>query len=128
MTIPNAGSEPMSAEAAVISIVVAGLIFWLVIKYELLDSAGERRFNAAYRTRVPMSDEEMLERFYAGSSIDRTIPARVRRIFGEQLQYDPERLHPDDDFMFILAEIDCVELIMEIEGAFEIQISDDDAT
>jgi acyl carrier protein len=126
MNAPSAGGAAMSAEAAVISIVVAGLLFWLAVKWDFALWGQEARFNAEYRARPPMSDAKLIETYYKDSSIDPAIPVGVRRIFGEQLGYEPERLRPDDDFMFLFMELDAVELVTEIEEAFDVHISNED--
>ena len=118
----------MSAPAAILSILAAALLFWLAWKYEWLLEPGERKFNEAYRSRKPLSDEAMIEQFYMDSPIDPRVAIETRTIFAHQLQYGRERLHPDDDFTFILAEVDCVELVTEIEEAFGIELSNDELT
>jgi acyl carrier protein len=118
----------MSAPAAIFSILVAALIFWLAWKYDWFLDAGEREFNEAYRSRKPLSDDAMIELYFQDSPIDPNVAITVRKITAEQLQYERERLLPDDDFMFVFAEVDAIEFIMELEEAFDIEIPDSDSS
>jgi acyl carrier protein len=118
----------MSAPAAIIAILLAALLFWLAWEYEWLLEPGEREFNEAYRSRRPLSDEAMIEQFYRDSPIDPNVAVQTRAIFANQLQYERERLHPDDDFMFLFMELDAVELVRELEEAFGIEIPDSDSS
>ncbi|HUY99640.1 MAG TPA: acyl carrier protein [Thermomicrobiaceae bacterium] len=54
---------------------------------------------------------------------------RVRNVVAEQLGVDPEKVTPDAEFVQDLNadSLDLVELIMQLEEEFGVEISDEDA-
>ncbi len=58
-----------------------------------------------------------------------SVAERVMDIVAEQLGYDRDKITPDTEFVKDLGadSLDVVELIMELEQAFDISIPDDEA-
>jgi acyl carrier protein len=81
------------------------------------------KFAAEVRRREPEDDWTYWQIDYQPTGIPYEIATKVRRIYGEQLQHDHRRLRAAD-FDPMLHEIDRVELVMAVEDAFSISISD----
>lgn len=62
-----------------------------------------RKFEAELTTREPVSDAEMVARYFATDEVAPEIPAKARRVFAQYMPYPAEKLLPDDDFMFYFA-------------------------
>jgi hypothetical protein len=88
-------------------------------------SDAECRFRATVRSREPMGDEMFWATSYKKSGIPFEIATTVRRVYGEQLGHDVAKLRADD-LDPAMAEIGH-EMVMEIEEAFGISISDREA-
>jgi acyl carrier protein len=79
------------------------------------------------RQRVPVPDDELVPRFFPDTGMSPEVPIRIRMLFAEWLGYPVDRLLPDDDFAFILDDLDAAPLIEELERLFGIIISEADA-
>jgi acyl carrier protein len=118
----------MSPTALIIASLIVPPLIVLAVMGSLKAAAAERKFYAEYRARAPISDEEMIAKFFYDVTIAPTIPARVRHVFGRELGLEPERILPDDDFMQIYAEFDLGEIVLEVEEEFGICIENDIAS
>src|SRR4051812_10098885 len=81
-------------------------------------------FDRELRTREPLDDDTLFRRFFAGGSIPPSLPGRVRKILAETLSYPADRLRPEDDFHWLLAELDVSDILEDLEKEFAIEISD----
>ena len=77
------------------------------------------------RQRPMLSDDEFYERFYADTGIAKEIPVRLRRIYATQLAMD--RVWPADKATECDSELDLAELLAEVEEAFNLEVSDEEA-
>ena len=87
---------------------------------------AERAFWAAYRTRMPISDDDFCAKEFPDLTTLRDVPCKVRTIFAEQLDLEVELLRADDDFLFYFAEMDAAELVMDVEERFDVVLNDTD--
>ena len=81
------------------------------------ESRAERRYCKELKLRPPVSDEELVSRFF-GPEMPPEIPIRIRRLVGTQLSLPVDRLLPDDEFMVVFGDLDFYELILEVEEVF----------
>lgn len=81
------------------------------------ESRAERRYCNELKPRSPVSDEELVSRYF-GSDMPPEIPIGIRRIVGTQLGIPVDRLLPDDEFMVVFGDMDFYELILEVEEEF----------
>jgi acyl carrier protein len=86
-----------------------------------------RVFQAELRERAAVPDEELVAQFFPDAGMSAEVPIRIRRLFAEGRGYPADRLLPDDDFGFILDELDAAPLLEELEGMFGIVIPAADA-
>ena len=89
-----------------------------------LDS--EWAFACDVRSREPIDDETFWAANYKKSGIPFEVATTVRRIYGEQLGHDYRKLRASD-FDPAMLEIDTVEMVLEIEEALGVGVSDDEA-
>ncbi len=105
--------------------VLAGLVWLLVWRLDPNLRRG-REYEAELATREPVSDEELVSRYFATCALDSEVPVRVRRVFAKHMAYPTQKLLPDDDLEFFWAELDMVELVEELESGFGIVITQAD--
>lgn len=84
------------------------------------------KFAKEVRSREPVDDQTFWATSYKKEGISFEIATTVRRVYGEQLGHDPLRLRADD-FDPALLEIDSIELVIEVEQALDVSISDDES-
>ena len=88
----------------------------------------------AFAGRPSLTPDEFHQLYFAGSNVPREITTAIPSILGDVLLFDPARLQPDDDFLnnlrFIWSGVDewaDVDIVVQIEEHFGIQISDSEA-
>lgn len=100
----------------------------------LFDFTGQRRLDAVFVGRTPLTPEGFFTRYFEERGFDRDMVLRIRKIFAENISLDLSRLSATDDFsrelQFIwkydsLAD---VEIVLDLETEFGITISDAEAT
>jgi hypothetical protein len=74
-----------------------------------------RAFKNALRSRDPVSDEEFLACWFPDARMPAEVPTTVRRVFGKYFGLAPKQLHPDDDFIIIVGELDISDLFVLLE-------------
>jgi hypothetical protein len=87
------------------------------------DARRARAYAAELRERPAVSNHELFQSHFGGSGVPYDVPGRVRRIFAEELGYPAEKLLPDDDFMFLLNELDAGPLIEALEREFSVTLT-----
>jgi acyl carrier protein len=108
---------------------------WLVIMitaaalsgYLHRDARQARRYEAELAARDPISDDGLFRQCFGAGEVAPDVPGQVRRVFAKHMDYPAEKMLPDDDLRFFWADLDMVELIRELEAAFGIEITDEDA-
>jgi hypothetical protein len=114
---PASGDLMSTPEFVVLAILVVVMPLWW-----WLDPSRRRAvaFNAELVAREPLSDNDMLSRYFALDDVSPDIPGEVRRVFAEHTGYVAEKLLPDDDLNAFWADIDQSDLIKELESFFGI--------
>lgn len=93
----------------------------------------ELELEHAFKGREPLSPEQYYEAYFAKQGIPKEIPIRVRCIFEEHFEADFSRMKDDDDFSKELRffwdydSMNDVEIVIALEKAFDIKISDAEA-
>jgi hypothetical protein len=101
------------------ALVIACLVTWFSF-------APERRFRREVASREPLDDAEFIRQCYPGSEIPPDVPLRLRPIYCRYFDIEIGKLRPADRPPEIV-DLDTVDLVREIEQAFGITISDQDA-
>lgn len=91
------------------------------------DARMRRRYEAEFATREQVNDDELFRRFFDSGETAPDVPGEVRRTFAKYMGYPAQKLLPDDDLSFFWAEMDMADLIRELETAFGIEITGEDA-
>lgn len=102
-----------------VAVGVGMFLWWLLDPNE----QRGRAFEAEMVARSPLTDAELVSRYFAGGELATQVPIAVRRIFAEHTTYPAEKLLPDDDLTFFWAELDAAEMIGELESAFGVTFS-----
>jgi hypothetical protein len=84
----------------------------------------EREFEARLAAREPMSDEEMLSRFFEVGEVLPEVPGPVRRALADFCDYPAEKLQPDDDLgvSWAYREVDMADFFEGLEEEFGIKL------
>jgi acyl carrier protein len=90
-------------------------------------SRWAREFQRTVSARQPLSDEELASIFSTPETIDPRIPIRVRQMLAKHTGYPVEKLLPDDDLTPFWDELDALDLILDLEETFDIQIDTHEA-
>lgn len=111
-----------------VGILVASIVlaFLLLVLLDA-DFRRERAFALEMRSRKPLEDAELVNRYYPTDSSAGAVAVEVRRIFASNTGYATKKLLPDDDLSFFWAEMDALELFLQLESTFQIKISEADA-
>lgn len=99
---------------------------WLVAYFHP-DAIRARRYEAELAERESVNDRALFSRFFSASEVTPDIPGRVRAAFAKHMGYPAEKMLPDDDLLFFWNELDMLPLILDIEEAFRLEITDADA-
>lgn len=103
-----------------------GVVYFALLAWALdADNRAERRFFADLKLRPPVSDHELVTRYF-GSQIPPEIPIRIRRILEEQFGFPVDRLLPDDDFMKLYADLDLSNMASEFENEFDLTLENEE--
>jgi acyl carrier protein len=103
---------------ATIALCICALAFWAFWRRS---NAPDPRYEHA-----PITDEEYLAKYFPSGDVPPSIALTMRRIFAEQFQYPSvDIVYADDDYTEDFAELDCYELVLEIEEAFGVSIPSD---
>lgn len=100
----------------------------------LFDFTGQRRLDAVFAGRTPLTPGEFFTRYFEKRGYDRDLVLRIRKIFAENISLDLSRLSATDDFsreLQFLWKYDSladVEIVLDLETEFGITISDVEAT
>lgn len=115
------------------------LQLWLVIVAALIagvylvDRTTKKRVGEYFSGRESLDDNGFYDRFFRSSGVPPETVSKIREIFQKHLPIDLSRLQADDDlsrefkFIWDLDSLADVEIVDDIEKAFTIQISDDEA-
>jgi hypothetical protein len=85
-------------------------------------SESERAYHAILQERPRRNDDEFFDEFYAGSSIPRDIPIRLRKLYEEIIGVDFLALRPEDNHAIIYDEVDFAEVIYRVGREFSLNI------
>jgi acyl carrier protein len=97
------------------------------------DSAGQRKVDAVFAGRAPLSDDEFFERFFATSEVQKQVAVDVRRAVLENLMFDMRCLAPEDSFAQELQfvwkydSLADVELLCQVENQFSVTLTEAEA-
>ena len=106
-------------------ILAIGLVIFCVSLGFAFSMYGDYRFRAELANRPPLNNDEFIAQFYADSEIPSEIPLRLRPIYGNYFEIDPDKIHPDD-LPPDIGEFDTKPLVDAIEKEFGITINDDE--
>ena len=101
--------------------------------YACGDPKGKRTLNQLFSGREAKNDDEFYDRFFTGSGVPENVVAKIRQIFQEQVPVDLSLLEADDDLsgdfnvIWDLDSLADVEIIVELEKAFSVKITDEEA-
>jgi acyl carrier protein len=104
-----------------IAVVYFALLAWALDA----DCRAERRFFADLKLRPPVSDQELVTRYF-GSQMPPEIPIRTRRILEQQFGFPVDRLLPDDDFMKLYEDLDLNNMALAFEEEFGLTLQNED--
>ena len=107
---------------ASLAVVVCLLVWWLDPNLR-----RQREYEAELKDREPLSDTDMVARYFVETDVPAEVPGQVRRVFARYMEYPADKLLPDDDLAFFWAELDMAELVEELESEFEITITQAEA-
>lgn len=85
-----------------------------------------RWYEKKLAARDSLSDESMIEQYFATGSVPHNVPGKVRQIFAKHMAYPVEKLLPDDDLNVFWTDFDMSEIIDEFRETFQIEIADAD--
>jgi acyl carrier protein len=94
------------------------------------DSAGQRKIDAVFAGRTPLSDDAFYERYFATTDVSKEVAIGVRHAFIENLIFDMHRLGIDDrfdqelQFVWKYDSLADVELLCQVEKQFDISVSE----
>ena len=102
--------------------------------FGIVDSRAQRRFNEALSGNPSLNSEEFYIRYFKDKGYPKELVLKVRNIFDEILDFDLSHISDTSDFSKELKfiwdydSLAAVQIIQEIEKAFQISITDDEAT
>jgi acyl carrier protein/uncharacterized protein YneF (UPF0154 family) len=94
---------------------------------------AKRKLNKMLSGRSRISDDEFFERFFAGSGIPQPVVFNIREIFQKWIPFDLSRLEADDDLsgdfkeLWDLDSMADIQIVVELEKVFDIEITDEEA-
>ena len=109
--------------AAILVVLIAWGVFAASRDSYRASARGARSLLREIRSRPPVSDSELTARCDSHPN-DGVAWCAVRRILAAHLGLEPENLLPDDDLLPLADDMDTVELLMDVEKAFNVTISD----
>lgn len=110
------------------TVIVAIIVVALLVLVWYVDPGlrSLRRFEAELAAREPLSDSAMLSEFFATENVSSDVPVRVRQILAEHMEYEAEKLRPDDNLDVYWNDLDMVYVFQEFETTFGIKIANKD--
>jgi hypothetical protein len=101
------------------------VFLFLQVRSDCRDSRVEREFEGKLEAREPMSDEEMVSRFFEVGEVLPIVPGPVRRVFASHFDYPADKLLPDDDISvsWICRECDMADFVEELEAEFGVTLA-----
>ena len=82
-----------------------------------------REYEAELAAREPVTDEQLFLGYFVEGEVAPDVPRRVRRIIAREMKWAADKMLPDDDLSFLGADLDLVEIMMELEAEFGIQLT-----
>jgi hypothetical protein len=89
---------------------------------EMSWSESERAYHAILQTRPKRNDDEFFDEFYAGSSIPRDLPIRLRKLYEKIIGVDFSALRPDDNHALIHDGLNFADVIYRVGREFGLNI------
>jgi hypothetical protein len=89
----------------------------------LLSSREARAYQRELQARRNIDDNAFLERFYSQTDVPRDIPIRLRRLFVQELDSLFLRMHPEDQFVWLVEDIDLSPFIRMVEREFAVTLT-----
>lgn len=105
----------------------------LCVIYHFYKRSKARKTERAFAGREDLDERQFYEKYFESRGIPFHIVSGVRRILEECLDADLSRLAPEDrfagelEFFFDSDSLAAVEIIIQLEKEFGIEISDDEA-
>jgi acyl carrier protein len=101
------------------------LVFATGILAILYSMFADYQFRAKVASRPPLNDDQFIATYYNNSEIPCDIPLRLRPIYADYFEIDPQKIHPDE-LPPDIGEFDTQPLVDAIENEFNIKIDDDE--
>jgi len=97
---------------------------WLMV---FVTKAPRRRFRRAVARRDPIDAVTFVARYYPRSEVSAELASRVRQVYGQRFDLDPEKLLPADNAYLVLTRGDDVAWRYELQEPLGIELSAGDA-
>jgi acyl carrier protein len=98
------------------------------------DITGKQRLEQVFSGRQPLTPDEFYQKYFESQGYAKFVVLKVKEIFQENIDFDLSRISSKDDFskeLNFIWDFDSmadVEIVISLEKAFKIQITDAEAT